>query len=130
MYANRSQQPLRFNRIFILFNPQCPCPAGIAAKTKFGDILANVDVLHGSSESLLTLSNFLLAFGFAAAVAGSRDLSVFGGAGAKQEAERDGSGGVGGGVGSMVGGEDTARADVMSPALALVTLIAVVGPGR
>jgi hypothetical protein len=44
-------------------------PAGIAAKAQFGDVLANVDVLHGTSESLLTFSNLVLALGFARALA-------------------------------------------------------------
>ena len=39
-------------------------PAGIIAKAQFGDVLANVDVLHGTSESLLTFSNLVVALGF------------------------------------------------------------------
>jgi hypothetical protein len=31
-----------------------------AAKTKYGTILANVDYLHGSAESLLTVTNLLI----------------------------------------------------------------------
>jgi Protein of unknown function (DUF3593) len=34
--------------------------AGIYAKTVYGTSLANVDWLHGSSESLLTVTNLLL----------------------------------------------------------------------
>ncbi len=49
-------------------------PAGIAAKVQFGDSLANVDVLHGTSESLLTFSNLVLALGFSRALSpGGRD---------------------------------------------------------
>merc|ERR1719191_138193 len=44
-------------------------PAGIIAKAQFGDVLANVDVLHGTSESLLTFSNLFFALGFARALA-------------------------------------------------------------
>ena len=44
-------------------------PAGIAAKAQFGDVLANVDVLHGTSESLLTFSNLVVALGFSRALA-------------------------------------------------------------
>ena len=43
-------------------------PAGIIAKAQFGDVLANVDVLHGTSESLLTFSNLVVALGFARAL--------------------------------------------------------------
>jgi hypothetical protein len=84
--------------------------AGIAAKTKFGDILANVDVLHGSSESLLTFSNFLFAFGFAAALAAGGD------AGARNK------------QGVVEAGEEE-EGKAVSPALALATLVAVAGAG-
>ena len=57
---------------FLLLFVAATIPAGIIAKTTYGDILANVDVLHGGSESLLTISNALFAFGFGAA-AGARD---------------------------------------------------------
>jgi hypothetical protein len=33
---------------------------GIAAKTHYGTSLANVDWLHGSAESLLTITNLLI----------------------------------------------------------------------
>jgi len=39
-------------------------PAGIIAKVYYNDILANVDFLHGSAESLLTLTNLLIVEGF------------------------------------------------------------------
>ena len=35
-------------------------PAGIYAKTHYNSILANVDYLHGSAESLLTITNLLI----------------------------------------------------------------------
>ena len=47
----------KFGANFLLLFVFATIPAGIATKTQFGDILANVDVLHGSSEALLTLSN-------------------------------------------------------------------------
>ncbi|MFN9190607.1 MAG: DUF3593 domain-containing protein, partial [Pseudanabaena sp.] len=34
------------------------------AQTKYHDILANVDWLHGSAESFLTITNILLVLGF------------------------------------------------------------------
>jgi hypothetical protein len=39
-------------------------PAGIYAKLQYHDILANVDWLHGGAESLLTLTNLFIIFGF------------------------------------------------------------------
>ena len=39
-------------------------PAGIIAKVQYGDTLANVDFLHGPAESLLTVTNLLIIFGF------------------------------------------------------------------
>lgn len=39
-------------------------PAGIYAKVAYGAELANVDWLHGSAESFLTLSNILVVLGF------------------------------------------------------------------
>lgn len=39
-------------------------PAGIYAKVAYGQELANVDWLHGSAESFLTLSNIFVVLGF------------------------------------------------------------------
>jgi len=39
-------------------------PAGIYAQVAYHDQLANVDWLHGSAESFLTLSNILVVLGF------------------------------------------------------------------
>lgn len=39
-------------------------PAGIYAEQAYGVELANVDWLHGSAESFLTLSNILVVLGF------------------------------------------------------------------
>ncbi|MBK4729133.1 DUF3593 domain-containing protein [Oxynema sp. CENA135] len=43
-------------------------PAGIYAKVAYGESLANIDVLHGSAEIFLTLSNILIVLGFRQAV--------------------------------------------------------------
>ncbi|AFY76882.1 MAG: DUF3593 domain-containing protein [Hydrococcus sp. C42_A2020_068] len=43
-------------------------PAGIYAKIHYGKVLANVDWLHGSAESLLTISNILVVLGFRQAI--------------------------------------------------------------
>ncbi len=39
-------------------------PAGIYAKVRYHEALANVDWLHGSAELFLTLSNILVVLGF------------------------------------------------------------------
>lgn len=39
-------------------------PAGLYAQTHYGETLANVDWLHGSAESFLTMTNILLVIGF------------------------------------------------------------------
>ncbi|WP_013322827.1 DUF3593 domain-containing protein [Gloeothece verrucosa] len=43
-------------------------PAGIYARVHYGEQLANIDWLHGSAESFLTLSNILIALGFRQAI--------------------------------------------------------------
>lgn len=44
-------------------------PAGIYAKVHYHEALANVDWLHGSAESLLTLANILVVLGFRQGIA-------------------------------------------------------------
>jgi hypothetical protein len=39
--------------------------AAIVAQLRYGELLANVDFLHGGAESLLTVSNLLVVLGFA-----------------------------------------------------------------
>ncbi len=43
-------------------------PAGIYALTVYGTSLANVDFLHGSAESFLTVTNILVVLGFKSAI--------------------------------------------------------------
>lgn len=43
-------------------------PAGIYAQVQYNDVLANVDWLHGSAESFLTITNILLVLGFKSAL--------------------------------------------------------------
>ncbi len=43
-------------------------PVGIYAQQVYGASLANVDFLHGSAESLLTIANILVVLGFKAAI--------------------------------------------------------------
>lgn len=52
----------RFLLVFVF----ATIPAGIVAKTNYGEILANVDYLHGGAESLLTLTNLFIILGFRA----------------------------------------------------------------
>ena len=44
-------------------------PAGLYAEMHYGKSLANVDWLHGSAESFLSLSNNLVVLGFHRAIA-------------------------------------------------------------
>jgi hypothetical protein len=48
-------------------------PAGIYAKVAYGSELANVDWLHGSAESFLTLSNVVVVWGFSQAINSGQD---------------------------------------------------------
>lgn len=50
-------------------------PAGIYAQQAYGESLANVDWLHGSAESFLTLSNILVVLGFSRAIARQKTAS-------------------------------------------------------
>lgn len=43
-------------------------PAGLYAQVHYGQELANVDWLHGSAESFLTLTNILVVLGFSQAL--------------------------------------------------------------
>lgn len=53
---------------FLLVFVAVTIPAGIYAKIHYGDMLANIDWLHGSAESFLTLSNILVVLGFRQAI--------------------------------------------------------------
>lgn len=54
----------RFLLVFVF----ATIPAGLYAKTAYHDILANIDWLHGSAESLLTITNLLIVIGFRQAI--------------------------------------------------------------
>lgn len=41
--------------------------AAILAQLRYGELLANVDPLHGGAESLLTVANLLVVLGFSSA---------------------------------------------------------------
>ena len=49
-------------------------PAAIGAGALFGASLADVDWLHGSAESLLTITNCVVVLGFRDALADAADL--------------------------------------------------------
>ena len=66
-FLSRSQETPRLALIgfcFLLIFLAVTIPAGIYARVHYGAELANVDWLHGSAESFLTLSNILVALGF------------------------------------------------------------------
>ncbi|CAN8062454.1 unnamed protein product [Agarophyton chilense] len=67
-YLNRSEVEcpslVNFGFRFLLVFVFATIPAGIYAKVYYHDILANIDWLHGSAESLLTITNFLIVLGF------------------------------------------------------------------
>jgi hypothetical protein len=71
-FIHRSGQTPRLALIgfyFLLVFVAVTIPAGIYAKVQYGEALANVDWLHGSAESLLTLTNILIVLGFNQAIA-------------------------------------------------------------
>ncbi|MDY6785363.1 MAG: DUF3593 domain-containing protein [Cyanobacteriota bacterium] len=75
-FATRSQQFPRLALIgfyALLIFVGVTIPAGIYAKIHYSAELANVDWLHGSAESLLTLSNILVVLGFRQAILALED---------------------------------------------------------
>ena len=51
-------------------------PAGIYAQVHYGKSLANVDWLHGSAESFLTVSNIILVLGFRQALMAAKSSKM------------------------------------------------------
>eukprot|EP00177_Eucheuma_denticulatum_P003667 GFKZ01006648.1.p1 GENE.GFKZ01006648.1~~GFKZ01006648.1.p1 ORF type:complete len:442 (-),score=30.85 GFKZ01006648.1:673-1998(-) len=62
----------RFLLVFVF----ATIPAGIYAKVHYHDILANIDWLHGTAESFLTITNLLIVLGFRNSMASSQDDAV------------------------------------------------------
>jgi len=61
LHRSRAAPPLAlFGFYFLLVFVFGTIPAGIYAKTHYNSILANVDYLHGSAESLLTVTNLFI----------------------------------------------------------------------
>eukprot|EP00878_Enallax_costatus_P004453 GHUV01004693.1.p1 GENE.GHUV01004693.1~~GHUV01004693.1.p1 ORF type:complete len:231 (+),score=70.57 GHUV01004693.1:362-1054(+) len=70
-HLTRSGQAPRltlFGFYFLLAFVGATIPAGIYAKTHYGTSLANVDWLHGSAESLLTVTNLFIVLGLRQAI--------------------------------------------------------------
>ena len=66
-FLTRSQETPRLALIgfyVLLVFVAVTIPAGIYAKIQYGEVLANIDWLHGSAESFLSLSNVLVVLGF------------------------------------------------------------------
>ncbi len=66
-FLTRSQETPRLALIgfyVLLVFVAVTIPAGIYARVQYGEALANIDWLHGSAESFLTLSNILVVLGF------------------------------------------------------------------
>ncbi|HAC65283.1 MAG TPA: DUF3593 domain-containing protein [Cyanothece sp. UBA12306] len=51
-------------------------PAGIYAKIHYGEALANIDWLHGSAESFLSISNILVVLGFRQAIIEAKQNNI------------------------------------------------------
>ena len=59
----KTPKTANFGFQFLLAFVFATIPAGIFAKVQYHDILANVDWLHGTAESLLTVTNLFIVFG-------------------------------------------------------------------
>ena len=78
-FMTRSGQMPRLALIgfyFLLVFVVVTIPAGIYAQVHYGDQLANIDWLHGSAESFLTISNILVVLGFYQAIAKQQDINA------------------------------------------------------
>lgn len=77
-FMTRSRQMPRLALIgfyFLLVFVAITIPAGIYAQIHYGDQLANIDWLHGSAESFLTISNILVVLGFYQAIAKQQNIN-------------------------------------------------------
>jgi serine O-acetyltransferase len=75
----RSRQMPRLALIgfyFLLVFVAVTIPAGLYAQIHYGDQLANIDWLHGSAESFLTISNILVVLGFYQAIAKQQEINT------------------------------------------------------
>lgn len=95
---------------FLLAFVGATIPAGIYAKTHYGTSLANVDWLHGSAESLLTITNLLVVLGLRQAIKEAEAKN----AAAAAVAAKDSAAGVQMGVSSNGNGVPAAAVDAAS----------------
>lgn len=78
-FMTRSRQMPRLSLIgfyFLLVFVAVTIPAGLYAQVHYGEQLANIDWLHGSAESFLTISNILVVLGFYQAIAKQQDINA------------------------------------------------------
>ncbi len=78
-FLTRSQQAPRLALIgfyFTLLFVGVTIPAGIYTKLVYGTSLSNVDWLHGTAESFLTLANTLVVLGFRQAITQSNHKGI------------------------------------------------------
>eukprot|EP00877_Chromochloris_zofingiensis_P013646 jgi/Chrzof1/8535/Cz03g14210.t1 len=66
--SGKAPKVMLFGFYFLLAFVGATIPAGIYAKTHYHTSLANVDWLHGSAESLLTITNLLIVVGLRQAI--------------------------------------------------------------
>jgi len=66
--SGKAPRLMLFGFYFLLAFVGATIPAGIYAKTHYGTSLANVDWLHGSAESLLTVTNLFIVLGLQQAI--------------------------------------------------------------
>ncbi|KAF6259125.1 hypothetical protein COO60DRAFT_1294946 [Scenedesmus sp. NREL 46B-D3] len=96
---------------FLLAFVGATIPAGIYAKTHYGTSLANVDWLHGSAESLLTVTNLMIVLGLRQGIREAEAKNATDAAAAAKEAEEAGLGTpAGNGTGAKAGAGVAANA--------------------
>ncbi len=66
--SNQSPKLVTLGFALLLVFVAVTIPAGIYAKVVYHDELANVDWLHGSAESFLTMSNIVVVLGLYRAI--------------------------------------------------------------
>ena len=100
LHRSRQAPPLTlFGFYFLLVFVFATIPAGIYAKSHYGTALANVDWLHGTAESLLTLTNLFVVLGLRGAIRKAEaDNAAKAAAAAAATADDSSSQGGGGGL--------------------------------
>lgn len=98
---------------FLLAFVGATIPAGIYAKTHYGTSLANVDWLHGSAESLLTVTNLLIVLGLRQAIreAEAKNAAAAAAAAAEEQLGTPSSNGTGAKADTSVAANATSRSE-------------------